>query len=452
CALVLLLAACGTGEAVDDPGAGTGQEGGRGMAANMEHLGSQDSLADSLLVRTDDPELREMARRLLPDLARRSGLELREPVRIARRTREELVNYLTAKLNEDLPPERAESVTATYELLGLLPEGFDLREILLSVYTEQVAGFYDPDSVALFVMDDQPAASLETVLIHELVHAVQDQATDLDSLTAPARGNDRQVAAQAAIEGHATVVMLEHLMEQAAGQAVDLSEIPDFTSQVRPALESLRGQYPALAGAPRVIQESLLFPYVEGAGYVQALWQVESGRPAPFGVHLPQSSEQVLELAREPEEGWDVPTRVTLRIASADADAGGVGRDGGNGAAAGDGGTDLDPVYENSMGEMEVRILLEEVAGADLAGIDVGWDGDQYALFRDADGVESLVWYSVWDSTDDRNAFLARLEPALDRMPRVAGLESLDVAGRPGVLLEIGDPPRIRVSLSEEGA
>ena len=300
-----------------------------------------------------------------------------------------------------------------------------------------MAGFYDPDSVALFVMDDQPGANLETVLVHELVHAVQDQTTDLDSLTAPVRGNDRQVAAQAAIEGHATVVMLEHLMEQAAGQAVDLSQIPDFTRQVRPALESLQGQYPALAGAPRVIQESLLFPYVEGAGYVQALWQAESGRPAPFGTYLPQSSEQVLELAREPDGGWDVPTRVTLRVAS----AGRAGDEAG-----------VTPIYENGMGEMEVRILLEEVADADLSGVDVGWDGDQYALFRTEDGRESLVWYSVWDSAEDRDAFLGRFRPALDRLPREATLQTLDVAGRPGVLLEVGDPPRVGVTLSEEGA
>lgn len=411
--LVLLVIACGPDEAADGaeapPSPATG-------------------LADTVLVQTDDAELRELARAVLPELARRSGLELRDPVRIARRSRDELVGYLTFKLDADLPPERAEAVTTTYRLLGLVPEGFDLREILLSVYTEQVAGFYDPDSVALFVMDDQPANSLQTVLVHELVHAVQDQATDLDSLTSPERGNDRQVAAQAAIEGHATVVMLEHLMEEASGQAVDLSEIPDFTRQVRPALESLRGQYPALSGAPRVIQEALLFPYLEGAGYVQALWQAQSGRPAPFGPHLPGSTEQVLETARDPGSVRDVPTRVTFE-----------------GSALGE------ALYENGMGAMEVRILLEEVAGADLSGVDVGWDGDRYALFRGPDGAPSLTWFSVWDSTDDRDAFVERLGPALDRLPRGAVLEPVEVEGRPGAFLRIGDPPTLDVRLSEDG-
>ncbi|HSR40654.1 MAG TPA: hypothetical protein VLL48_00745, partial [Longimicrobiales bacterium] len=126
---------------------------------------------DTTLVVSDDPELAEMARELLPDLARRSGLQLREPVRLARRSREDLVRYLEVKLDEELPPERARWMTESYALLGLVPDTLELRGILLDVYTEQVAGFYDPDSTALFVMEDQPSESVRTVLVHELVHA-----------------------------------------------------------------------------------------------------------------------------------------------------------------------------------------------------------------------------------------------------------------------------------------
>src|SRR5690606_24051798 len=122
------------------------------------------------LVESDDRELRALASELLPDLARRSGLELRAPVRLARRSRAELVRYLEAKLEQELPPEEASAIAESYRLLGLVPDGLDLRGLLLSVYTEQVAGFYDPDSTALFVMDDQPEESVRTVLIHELVH------------------------------------------------------------------------------------------------------------------------------------------------------------------------------------------------------------------------------------------------------------------------------------------
>ena len=126
-----------------------------------------------------------------------------------------------------------------YALLGLVPRDLDLRSVLLGLYTEQVAGFYEPDSTALFVMDDQPDAALEGLLVHELVHAIQDQNADLEALTGHDLGNDRATAAQAAIEGHATLVMLEHLTEQMTGVAIDLAVVPDFSAQMRPLLQGM---------------------------------------------------------------------------------------------------------------------------------------------------------------------------------------------------------------------
>ena len=370
--------------------------------------------ADTVLVESDDPELRAVASELLPDLAARSGLELREPVRVARRSREELVRYLTAQLDDELPAAEAEGITTSYRLLGLVPDDLDLRGLLLEVYTEQVAGFYDPDSTALFVMDDQPAEALRTVLVHELVHAVQDQAADLDSLTDKARGNDRQTAAQAAIEGHATLVMLEYLTERMQGREVDLAEIPDFAAQVRPALQAMRSQYPALANAPRIVQEALLFPYLEGAGFVQHLWREGEGRPAPFGEWLPQSTEQVMDPARFMPGRRDEPTEVTLEV---------VG----------------ERRYANTLGAMETRILLEEHLGAEgAAGLD-GWDGDGYVLVGDA-AAPALAWLTVWDDAAARDRFVSALLPVLPTaFPSPAALQARDVDGRPGALLTVGD-------------
>ena len=242
--------------------------------------------ADSSLVRSSDPELQSLAAEMLPDLAERSGLDLQFPIRVERRSREDLERYLIAQLDEELPPAEADRVARSYHLLGLVPGDIDLRGLLLEVYTEQVAGFYEPDSTALFVLDDQPPEALSTVLIHELVHAVQDQTADLSAITARELGNDRQTAAHAAIEGHATLVMMEYLLELAQGVPVDLSQLPDLSELMGATLASVEEQYPALAGAPRIFQESLLFPYLHGAGFVQALWQTEGSRPAPFGSFL----------------------------------------------------------------------------------------------------------------------------------------------------------------------
>ncbi|HKJ01774.1 MAG TPA: DUF6782 family putative metallopeptidase, partial [Longimicrobiales bacterium] len=267
-----------------------------------------DAQEPSPFVRSSDPALVELASAILPDLARRSGLELKEPVRIEVRSRTALEHYLRHKLDEQLPEEEAQVTVASYALLGLVPDTLDLRAVLLGLYSEQVAGFYDPDSTALFIMDDQPETTLQGLLIHELVHAVQDQSVNLDSLTNPALPNDRGTAAQAAIEGHATLVMLEYMAEQMQGAPVDLGAVPDFGAQLRRNLQGLRTQYPALARAPRVIQEALLFPYLEGAGFVQALW-AKGDRVAPFGAWLPLSTEEVLT-----GDFDDPPVALTLSV------------------------------------------------------------------------------------------------------------------------------------------
>lgn len=365
--------------------------------------------AGSRMVISSDRELAEIAAALLPDLARRSGMELKEPVRLERRTREELVRYLGAKLDEELPEEEARSTVAAYALLGLVPDTLDLRAVLLALYTEQVAGFYDPDSTALFVMDDQPAAALEGLLVHELVHAVQDQSVDLGALTDPERGNDRATAAQAAIEGHATLVMLEFLTERMQGGPVDLGQIPDFAATLRPTLEGMRAQFPALASAPTVIQESLLFPYLEGAGFVQSLW-ADGERNAPFGEYMPQSTEQIITRDRE-----DAPVDFEVEV------------DGGR------------VVYADNLGRLEMGVLLDTHLGTGSDALAAGWGGDRYVLLETAGGTQALIWQVVWDDTAARDRFIEAFAGSLGGFPLTARLEANEVLGRPASLLTVGD-------------
>jgi hypothetical protein len=380
---------------------------------------------DTTLVISSDPELRNRVAELLPVLAERAQMELTHPIRAERRSREALEGYLRSKLDQELPPEEAEARTLSYTLLGMMEEGLDLREILLSVYTEQVAGFYDPDSTALFVLDDMPMEMLEPILIHELVHAVQDQTANLDSLTAKERGNDRQVAAQSAIEGHATLIMLEYMAEEIQGQRMDFSTLPDFSESIRPALEAMRDQYPALTGAPAIIRESLLAPYIEGATYMAAFWQGVEGRPAPFGAYLPQSTEQILNPALAPGRDEDSP--VDLQVAL---EAEGSVR------------------YQNTLGQMEVGIFLDALLGEGHRELAQGWDGDRFLLVEGSEG-PSLIWVSVWDTQAQRDAFVVGLQGALGGLPLPSTLEAEELIGRPGAILRVGIGPSASVRVWE---
>ena len=384
------------------------------------------ALPSDTLVVSSDPELRELAATLLPSIAERSGLELREPVRVEWRSEAELTRYLVHKMGEELPGDEADRIRDSYALLGLVPADLDLRALFLDVYTEQVAGFYDPDSTALFVMVGQTEEALETVLIHELVHAVQDQEADLAALTSKELGNDRQVAAQAAIEGHATLVMFEYMAEKLQGSPVDLASLPNFSATLRPALATMTSQSRALARAPRIVQESIVFPYVDGAGFVQELWMRTSGRPAPFGHRLPASTEQILDPDRLLGSVVDVP--VDLEVDPEDA----------NGVA-----------YTNSLGQAGVQVLLEELLGEGLGARASGWDGDQFVLLGPAGSERSLVWWSVWDDEPARDGFVALSDVLTAALGGNASLEARTLDGLHAAVLTVGsveDEPRVRIA------
>ena len=400
--------------------------GGRIAAATLVILGGLANPAGAQpqtepMVLSSDAELAEVAESLLPELAERAGLRLRAPVRLERRSREQLVRYLRWKLDEELPVEDARAVVDAYALLGLVPPDLDLRAVLLGLYTEQVAGFYEPDSTALFVLDDQARPDLEALLVHELVHAIQDQNADLGALTAPGVASDRATAAQAAIEGHATLVMMEFMAERMMGMRLDLAMLPNFTEQLRPALEAMRSQFPALAGAPRVVQESLLFPYLEGAAFVQSLWTTGE-RVAPFGDYLPASTEQIMDRTVE-----DPPVELVLDVGGARV------------------------VDDDVLGRLALSIVLDEHVGTAGAGIDQGWDGDRYVLVEREDGRRGLVWFVLWEDAAVRDRFVEVVGGALEGFGGEATVERVSAAGGAAAVLRVGPLSDVTVGVRISG-
>lgn len=366
-----------------------------------------------------------MVGEILPLVERASGLRALAPPRLATSDAETLERYLTGRVEEQLPEERAAALTAVYARLGLVPDTLDLRRTLLALYREQVVGYYDPRVDTLFVVSHVPSNQLELVLAHELVHALQDQHVDLDSLVRATEGeNDRATALQAAVEGHATLAMLEWQLSRMTGRPADVTALPDLGEQLEAADLTALGEeagLPALSGAPRVIREALVFPYMGGLSFVQRLWQARDGRPAPFGEELPVSSEQVLHPARFLAGPPDVPSAVEFTEEVPES---------------------WREVRSDALGELEVRIFLEEhlqdVGRAAQAA--EGWDGDRYRLLRGPSG-EAFVWATVWDTRRDAAEFEAAVREAYGKRYRGASVaRRIDVVrqesgGRPAVLV-----------------
>ena len=346
-------------------------------------------------------------------------------MRIRTQTPAQVRAYVEARLKHELPPGDLESLRDTYALLGLMPDSLDLHALLLALYTEQVVGYYDPASKTMFVLAGARPESLRPVLAHELVHALQDEHVNVDSLIAPARGNDRQAAAHAALEGHATIVMFALLAEDAEGHALDPALLPNPAAQLRSGLEMQNSQFPVFARAPKVVRETLLFPYIGGADYVHRLWSADSVRSgggdssvthrAPIGDLLPQSTEQILHTQSKFIAQRDTPTAL---------------------AFAGFHDAKWKIRREEGFGEFELGILMDHYLGAGARAAVEGWDGDRYQMLQNADGKRAFVLYSVWDDAASANAFasaLRRLGAA--RKGRVVAVERLEIDGRAAVRL-----------------
>ncbi|MDX1579585.1 MAG: hypothetical protein R3266_13960, partial [Gemmatimonadota bacterium] len=179
------------------------------------------TLADSTLAR--------LVREIQPAVERSARIEAVRPLLVAATDEGRLRAYLERQLREQLSPELAAAITATYARLGLVPDTLDLRALMLALLEEQVVGYYDPVTDTLFVHERVSVEQLEPVLAHELVHALQDQRLSLDSLQRELDDrNDRSTASQAALEGHATYAMMEWQFSAMTGSPADLTTLPDL--------------------------------------------------------------------------------------------------------------------------------------------------------------------------------------------------------------------------------
>ena len=387
-----------------------------------------------------DTALARLAAELLPGVEESSRIRAAKPPALASSSRENLEGFLSRSLVEQLPDEKADAVAAVYARLGLLPDTLQLGALFRSLLLEQVVGYYDPRRDTLYVVDDVPEGTLEPILVHELVHALQDQHTDLDSLTRSVSDhNDRATAAQAALEGHATYAMMEWLISSQTGATVDLAAMPDLGGLLGGLDPTLLAGTPVMRDAPRIVRESLIFPYIGGLVFLQRVWSADRERPLPFGIDLPESTEQVLHPDRFLGDR-DRPSGVVFRE---------------------DPPASWREIHSDGLGELEIRILLEEHLGDPdaAAAAAEGWDGDRYRLLRDG-GREVLIWASVWDSERDavefeeaaRRAFEERYAGGADA--RVVGVERGQAEGRPVVIVvdapEGLDPSSLETALRFE--
>ena len=365
-----------------------------------------------------EAELKDMVHRMMPVVAEAAGLPFKHEPVVVRRSRAQVRDYVIHKFDEDLPPTDLAGLESALRLFGLIPDSLALRPTMIDLLTEQIAGYYDPDSNALYIPADIEPFQLRVVVSHELVHALQDQYVRLDSIITQRHVNDRRSAAQAILEGQATVAQIPVLMPE---QKPDTLPLGWFWKQ-RAVMAAQQAQMKEFARAPLWLRESLIFPYLGGADFNVWFRRKYFGRSLLDS--MPRSTEQILHPERYAER--DEPTD----IAFDDGPTGGGGRGGGGGGGA--------VQWEDGLGEFETRLLFQQHLGSEAEAITLasGWDGDRYRVL--GPNGEALVWYSVWDDATAATRFAAGLQRAWAKRKaggRRSEIKQLIVSGRPVVRL-----------------
>jgi len=357
--------------------------------------------------------LRQTVEKMVPGVERATGLKFRRHPAVLRRNRSQVRDYVARKFDEELPPGELAGAQAAYRLFGLIPDTFDLRRVLVNLLTEQIAGYYDPDSNALFVPSDIDPFQLRIVVSHELVHALQHEYVNLDSLTQQKRQNDRRSAAQAVLEGQATFAQIAVLMPEQRPETLP----PGWFWRQREVASQQQAQMPEFAQAPPWLRETLIFPYLGGAEFIRWFEHQYPGKQ-PYGALMPTSTEQILDPTRY--AAGDQPRSLAFQ-------AGGGGRD--------------TVVYEDDLGEFEIQLLLTQLLGSEerAATSASGWAGDRYQVLGGRADV--LVWYTVWDDGPAAGRFAEGLRRGWEKRrsggpaDRRFEIARLTVASRPAVRL-----------------
>jgi len=374
----------------------------------------------------EDPKLPEGINALPNDLARRMaglvkqtekyrGLRCLHGVAKGSLAKDGLRVKMLEAFAEELPPAKLKPLEKSLKLFGLIPETMDLSKYYPELLTSQVGGFYDPRKKYLVIVQNEGgvlgkdaqnkygkevAERLEeTVMVHEICHAIQDQHFDLKKFAIEDPLSDEGAGRLALIEGDATLTMYSYFsgtpLEKMPGVDRVMNQMFEDPRQLMEMAPDMPGSKEMLA-APAWFRDNLLFSYMQGFAFCLEVKRTGGQKllDHAFKTDPPKSTEQILH-----PEKWlakrDEPIRIELPDLSA--------------ALPG-----FTKIAEGQLGEQSIKVLLretfktekEQAATSEAAA---GWGGDRFAVVE-KNGQSALLWATEWDTPEDAKQFALAAE------------------------------------------
>ena len=344
------------------------------------------ALPAALTAQQEAPQdLLSQADKVLHQMSEMTGLPIREPLRKQVVNRTEIRKYLAANLHREVTPAELHAQEAALRAFGVVPPSFNLEEFLITFYTEQAAGFYDPHTKTMFIADWIPADMQTTVLAHELTHALQDQSFDLEKFLHTVRTNeDASNARQALVEGYATAAMMQQMTAP-----LNLADLPSLQPLLEGVIHQQFEEYPAFSHAPYFFRVEALFPYVDGIGFIQQALQ-QGGWKALNKVFSdpPATTRQIYD----PSTYFAHAARPEISLPQPPALAHVAG---------------LAFLREDTLGELGFRALLGQLVSEEEAeAVGPAWVADRYLLYERPGGEGyTLVARARWGNEETAREF-----------------------------------------------
>ena len=299
----------------------------------------------------------------LDAVAKLRGLSAPPALRAKVVTREEMPAAFEAALTDDDRTWFARTTTL-YRLLGYLRADQDYYSLYVSLADSDILGFYNPLNDTLVVGTEGGTASFEAlsagergVLVHELVHAIQDHHFRLDEKFKTVVDDlDRNLAYTAVVEGDANTH--QQLYRRRAGLAAGPHVFLTLSGTQQ---------------LPLPIAREFQFPYTMGADWIT-------------GVRGKGGTAAIDQLLETPPSGtWQVLHPDRTGFTPAEAPLPDLSRALGEGWNRDSGGT---------FGEFQWGNFLQtRLRGLDSLAAASSWIGDGYGVYRN--GGESIAVFSA---------------------------------------------------------
>ena len=302
----------------------------------------------------------------------------------------------------------------------MLSEGQDIWELQKGMMAGMAGGFYSPRTKKLYVVEGYSGDAARPVILHELIHALEDQHYDFQGVSLPLMNNtDRTFANGCVVEGSAETARIAYQARH--------KEIARLFQEASMDPENAKRQMQVMRTVPAWMIVPMMMQYQTGpafvshavtdwkrrhpeatsteayAGVMQELWQDQ-----------PMSSEQVLHRERWFGDRRDYPLGIEWAADLGEA----IGRG-------------WEVVHEQRLGELDLALFLDRHLGGTRGLLNpasllspvpacevartaaAGWDAGRVAFIEKpgADMVMVQAW--AFDTEEDATEAASALRDAI---------------------------------------